>query len=187
MANDFVSDEDKALFRQLRSTVKPLHKSKKISLKPAPVITHIRQKQKTVNIDPVINTPAFYLSNTYLASVAAEDILTFGQQNMPSKRFRELKGGQIPWQGRLDLHGLNPDKARDVLSHFIEMQLHTENRCFLIIHGKGGLHGEAPILKNRVNDWLRQIPQILAFHSALAKDGGTGAVYVLLKRQRQLK
>ncbi|EXJ09223.1 Smr domain protein [Nitrincola nitratireducens] len=40
------------------------------------------------------------------------------------------------------------------------------------------------MIKSCVNDWLQQIPQVLAFTSAQPKDGGTGAVYVLLKRNK---
>jgi DNA-nicking Smr family endonuclease len=39
-----------------------------------------------------------------------------------------------------------------------------------------------PVLKGKVNHWLQQRDEVLAFCSARPVDGGTGAVYVLLKR-----
>lgn len=103
---------------------------------------------------------------------------------MPRKRLTALRSGEIVSEARLDLHGLNPDSARTSLCDFIEKQTLQGKRCVLIIHGKGSKHGEAPVLKNHVNHWLQQLPQVLAFHSAIPRDGGTGALYVLLKRQR---
>jgi DNA-nicking Smr family endonuclease len=52
----------------------------------------------------------------------------------------------------------------------------------LIIHGKGGYDGGPSLLKSQVNHWLKQMPEVLAYHSAVRQHGGLGAVYVLLKR-----
>jgi len=71
--------------------------------------------------------------------------------------------------------------AREALIHFISQSYMAGFRCVLIIHGKGGVQNEISILKSHVNHWLKQFTEILAFHSALPKDGGRGAVYVLLK------
>ncbi len=51
------------------------------------------------------------------------------------------------------------------------------------MHGKGhgSLH-KLPVLKTKVQGWLRQRDEVLAFCSARPVDGGTGAVYVLLKK-----
>jgi len=180
MANDSMSDEDKALFRKAMNTVKPLSKNKRATLKAKP----LPKRMPTTKIES--NTPInpYNLSNHYNDPVNAESILVYCKQSIPRKRLSQLKHGQIPWQARLDLHGLRPDAAREVLCQFIDQQYQLEHRCLLIIHGKGSQDGEAPILKNLVNKWLQQLPQILAFHSALARDGGTGALYVLLKRHR---
>lgn len=51
-----------------------------------------------------------------------------------------------------------------------------------IVHGKGAHTGQT-LLKTYVNGWLPQLPDVLAFVSALPRDGGAGAVYVLLRRQ----
>jgi DNA-nicking Smr family endonuclease len=180
MPDDKLSDEDKALFRQMMQAVKPLKhtqwtdsKVKKPSEKPLPK-THFEDKP----------TSTYSLSNHYTNVVNSETILVYCKQSIPRSRLNQLKKGEIPFQARIDLHGLKPEAACDSLCRFIEKQYNLGSRCLLIIHGKGGLRGEAPILKNHVNHWLPQLPHILAFHSALPRDGGCGALYVLLKRQR---
>ena len=85
------------------------------------------------------------------------------------------------------MHGLTTEAARDALYKFIKTQTENHKRCLLIIHGKGGHEGAPPVVKNLVNRWLPQFDTVLAFHSAQPKDGGHGAVYVLLKRNRELQ
>lgn len=181
MSNNKLTDDDKDLFRTMMQNVKPLDKTKKADIKPQ---RPSEKPTRKVNYAEQ-STTNYNLSNYYTADVSSDSILTYCKQSIPRKRLTELKSGQIPWQARLDLHGLRPDNARDALCQFIEQQCNIGNRCLLVIHGKGGLRGEAPVLKNHVNHWLQQIPQILAFHSALPRDGGCGALYVLLQRQRE--
>jgi DNA-nicking Smr family endonuclease len=187
MSDDSLSDEDKTLFRQMMGAVKPLGKSKKIDLPtPKPRTKPVRRERITTSkTAPIADT--IYLSDYYSEEVQANTILSYSSHSIPNKRLRELKNGLIPWQSRLDLHGLKSDAARGALLNFILQQSSFEHRCLLIIHGKGSPKGEAPVLKNLVNHWLPQFPQVLAFHSALSRDGGCGALYVLLKRQKEEK
>jgi DNA-nicking Smr family endonuclease len=175
---DDVSDEDKALFRRMMSSVTPLAHSKKATIKSLPPKAKLPAK-KTV-IEP--SRQYYDLSSHYYETVGTDSVLSFGKAHVQHKRWLLFKNGQIAWEGRLDLHGLRPDDAREALCRFLEQQTAMRHRCLLVIHGKGSRHGEAPILKNHVNHWLQQLPQVLAFHSALGKDGGTGALYVLLRR-----
>ncbi|WED42324.1 Smr/MutS family protein [Legionella cardiaca] len=182
MSNDFLSDEDKALFRRTVGVVKPLQKNKQVVVateRPQPPAA------KPKELLPKLHGPSIYLSDYYSVEVQTNTILSYCSHSIPYKRMRELKSGQIKWETRLDLHGHKPEAAKETLIRFILEQSASGRRCLLIIHGKGSYSGEAPILKNLVNHWLRQFPQVLAFHSALGRDGGSGALYVLLKRQRQ--
>lgn len=176
-----MSDEDKALFREHMRSVKPLdEKTKRVNSPPS--ITPV--KPQRINTTPLVSKKEYYLSDFISNTVLSQTILSHCDPSVPSKRFRELRNGQIPWEARLDLHGLKTEAAREALSDFIHTQAHNNKRCLLIIHGKGGQEGAPPIIKNLVNRWLPQFNEILAFHSAQAKDGGHGAVYVLLKRHR---
>ncbi|KTD80527.1 Smr/MutS family protein [Legionella waltersii] len=180
MTDKPISDEDKELFREHMQAVKPLKNAKKrIDIKTPPPET------KSPKNKPKQLTPApkeLFLSDYISDPVLSESILSYSDPSIPNRRFRDLKNGLIPWEARLDLHGLTSEEARRSLLRFIEKQKHNHKRCLLIIHGKGGHQGARPVIKNLVNRWLPQFEEVLAFHSALPKDGGTGAVYVLLKK-----
>ena len=83
---------------------------------------------------------------------------------------------------RIDLHGLTQSAARDRLAEFLQNTRSAGIRCVRIIHGKGYRSGaRGPILKIAVDLWLRRHLDVMAFSSARPIDGGTGAVYVLLR------
>ncbi|MFT4058881.1 MAG: Smr/MutS family protein [Legionella sp.] len=182
MADDFISDEDKALFHEYMRSVKPLkEQNKRIKIETSkPPLSPKRKK-----LPPITENVEYYLSDVIKNTVLSQTTLSYAQAGLDNQRFKELKNGQIFWEGRLDLHGLKSDKARDALCHFIKNKTEEGMRCLLIIHGKGGHEGSPPVIKNLVNRWLPQLEEVLAYHSALPKDGGTGAVYVLLKRNRK--
>ena len=97
-----------------------------------------------------------------------------------------MRTGQYTVEAKLDLHGMIVVEARETLARFL-IECHRKGiRRVLIIHGKGRAHHH-PILKNKLNHWLRQFNDILAFCSAKSKEGGTGALYVLLKAGNALK
>lgn len=99
---------------------------------------------------------------------------------------RKLRAGDFSVQAHLDLHGLTRDEAKQKLEAFIQKSRIEGHRCVLVITGRG-LHSkdQIPVLKEGVQQWLsrgKQHKQVLAFCTARPKDGGAGAVYVLLRR-----
>ncbi|HHF7368467.1 TPA: Smr/MutS family protein [Legionella bozemanae] len=181
MADDFLSDEDKALFRESMRSVKPLNEKTKRVKVEAPKPSIQSKKNKSLEIQ---EKKEYYLSDMIVDTVFSETILSYAHPSLSNQQFKALKQGKIPWEARLDLHGLKSEKARDILCQFIQTQVESSKKCLLIIHGKGGYLGAPPVIKNLLNRWLPQLDEILAFHSALPKDGGSGAVYVLLKRKK---
>ncbi len=179
MSDNFLSEEDKALFRVAMKTVKPLQKKISIDLPTPTFITP--EKTKMLSSQPLQKTSC-YLSDNFSDEVQAETMLSYRSPELPQKRLHALKKGKIPYESRLDLHGLKQQAAKECFLKFVEKEQYLGRRCLLIIHGKGSLKGEAPILKNLINSWLRQHPLVLAFHSAKPCDGGNGALYVLLKK-----
>lgn len=172
-------DDDNSLFRRIMQDVTPLKQNKqKTARYHAPISPH---KRKQPTPETLKREPTLFLSDPYEQNIYSETILSYGYDKLPAKRFKQLKQGEIVKQARLDLHGLHLSDARESLVQFITNSHASGFRCVLIIHGKGGLHGEVSILKSHVNHWLKQFTEILAFHSTLPKDGGTGALYVLLK------
>jgi DNA-nicking Smr family endonuclease len=114
--------------------------------------------------------------------VGGADPLAFRRPGVRDQVMRRLRRGLYPVEDELDLHGLNQSAARDSLSEFLEFSRSAALRCVRIVHGKGYRSGaRGPILKIAVNAWLRRHPDVMAFTSARAIDGGTGAVYVLLR------
>ncbi len=181
MSDDSLSDEDKALFREQMQQVTPLKKSAKIKNKNKPPPCVVPKPQRRRQITPPV-TPQYFLSDFIAETVYTDSVLSYKCPSLSQQRFSALRKGQIHWEARLDLHGLHIDEARASLCQFIHQQQKNHKRCVLIIHGKGGHDGSPPLIKNKVNRWLPQMDEVLAFHSALAKDGGLGALYVFLKK-----
>jgi DNA-nicking Smr family endonuclease len=104
---------------------------------------------------------------------------------------RRLRAGDFAYQSHLDLHGMTAEEARGAVNAFLTRAHRNGQRCVLIIHGRGlNSKDQVPVLKHRVTNWLARgswARLVLAFASARACDGGTGALYVLLRRQRHGK
>jgi len=110
------------------------------------------------------------------------DTLSFCRPGIQKNIFRKLKKGQHSVGAELDLHGMTIAEAQPILAQFIQSSREENIRCVRIIHGKGyGSSNKGPRLKPMVNQCLQKRNEILAFCSARPIDGGTGAVYVLLK------
>ncbi|KAF1054669.1 MAG: putative DNA endonuclease SmrA [Stenotrophomonas maltophilia] len=123
------------------------------------------------------------LSDQFVIDVGAEDELYWARDGVQESQMRKLKAGQIAFEGSLDLHGMKVDTAREILWDFLAEACRFEVRCVRVTHGKANrLDGKRPMLKSHVNTWLRQHPQVLGFTSCVPRHGGTGSVYVVLKR-----
>jgi DNA-nicking Smr family endonuclease len=115
-------------------------------------------------------------------SPTGADSLSFRRPGVRTQVLRHLRRGLFPIEDELDLHGLNQAAARDSLAEFLAFNRRAGRRCVRVVHGKGYRSGaRGPILKIAVNTWLKRHLDVMAFTSARAIDGGTGAVYVLLR------
>jgi len=106
----------------------------------------------------------------------------FSASGLQHTTLRRLRQGKMTIEHQLDLHGLNIQQARHALINFLYDCEQRELRHVIIVHGKGYRSKEKPVIKPMINRWLRLTPAVLAFHSALPKDGGSGAVYVLFRK-----
>jgi len=128
---------------------------------------------------PLVATPAEAGAQDLAAGSTA---LSFQRAGLRPQVMRRLRRGLYPAEDELDLHGLNQTAARDRLADFIAHSRDCGRRCVRIIHGKGYRSGaRGPVLKTAVDLWLRRHLDVMAFTSARAIDGGTGALYVLLR------
>ncbi|GAB2590151.1 Smr/MutS family protein [Nitrincola alkalisediminis] len=177
--------DDEPDFARLMSDVKPIQNTKadlrpSFSARKDPKLAYRRwvaSKEEESLVDG--------LSSEVSKLVESEEELIFAVPGVQINRIKKLRQGHIPWEQGIDLHGFSIDEARDELSRFIRDAIRLEHQCVIVVHGKAYSEGgQAAMIKSCVNDWLQQIPQVLAFTSAQPKDGGTGAVYVLLKRNK---
>ncbi|AWL28546.1 DNA mismatch repair protein MutS [Acinetobacter defluvii] len=113
-----------------------------------------------------------------LNPVASQATLSYRIATLQHKVFEDLKAGNLRWFEAVDLHGCNVEEARTAVLQIIQIAKDENQNVIKIVHGKG----PEAILKTYVNGWLRQHRDVLAFVSAPEKQGGTGAVLVLLKR-----
>ncbi|NNH37099.1 Smr/MutS family protein [Acinetobacter terrae] len=113
-----------------------------------------------------------------LNPVASQATLSYRIGTLQHKVFEDLKAGNLRWFEAVDLHGCTVEDARTAVLQIIQMAKDENQNVIKIVHGKG----PEAILKTYVNGWLRQHRDVLAFVSAPEKQGGTGAVLVLLKR-----
>ncbi|MBI1300553.1 MAG: DNA mismatch repair protein MutS [Alphaproteobacteria bacterium] len=128
-----------------------------------------------------------------IAPPAKEEKKASGKE-IDRKTSQRLARGQIPIEGRLDLHGMTQTQAYDALKRFIPAAQAQGKRCILVITGKGAprtdtsiLESATGVLKQKTPEWLNSPPLdhiVLKTQTAQPKDGGAGALYVLLRRQR---
>jgi len=112
-----------------------------------------------------------------------DDGLSFRRSGLPADVVTRLRRGQWSIQGQIDLHGLRRDEAREQLSAFVRQSLRSGWRCVRVVHGKGhGSPGGEPVLKAKVQRWLAQSAEVIAFAQATGPQGGAGALVVLLQR-----
>lgn len=178
-----MQDDDFSLFHAEVRGVKPIKHDRAEIGKPKAdrkQLAGLRQSATVRSDQPLVVDG---MSDQFVIDVGAEDELMWRRDGVQEGQIRKLKLGQIPFEGSIDLHGMSVEKAREILWAFLAEATKLEVRCVRVTHGKAArLDGKRPMIKSHVNTWLRQHPQVLGFTSCQARHGGTGAVYVILKR-----
>ena len=189
-AADVGADDDAMAFRAAVRDVKPLAQTPKPAglerprarvPRRAPGGAHARNElHETMPL--VAPAPAGDAGSAAQDTISGADALVFRRPSVRTQVLRRLRRGLYPIEDELDLHGLSQAAARDRLAEFLAFNCAAGHRCVRIIHGKGYRSGaRGPILKIAVDAWLRRHGDVMAFSSARTIDGGTGAVYVLLR------
>jgi len=173
-----MEEDEVNFFRQHIKDVQPLPQSNKVSTtKPRPLLKRSpsqRIKHKT----------QWALHKAETSQVGAFEHIEYQHPSIRKQDWDQLKKGQFKTRWKIDLHGLRQDEADAYLKDFIDQAWSHSARYLIIIHGKG-YHSDRsqPLLKNLVFQRCQQNEQVLAFCSAQPKDGGTGAIYVFLKKR----
>ena len=174
-----VTKDDIQLFRQTIGEVETIeYDGVDLSTpKPAPIPyqTNIGEQKAFIQM---VDAPSD------IPDIGIGDELYFKRSGVQERILRKLRRGQFPIESELDLHGMTVSVAKKELDDFLSHCQSTNRRCIRIIHGKGyGSTNKIPVLKNNLNRWLQRYDSILAFCSTPSHDGGTGAVYALIKKR----
>ena len=176
--NDDTTDN---VFEKAMSDVRPLTYETRISpatTKPAP--RPLRHKMDESHAAQNLMSDPVVLSDS---GIEANQELVFTRSGLQQKTLKKLRRGEYAIEAELDLHGQKVDEARSQIAEFLTICTQNGYRCVRIIHGKGlSSANKQPILKAHVNHWLRQREEVLAFCSCRPADGGTGAIYLLIKK-----
>lgn len=171
-------DPDTTLFRESLAGVQPLKQDRVTppAKRPAP-IPHQSLRDAREVIENLLS------GHHDSAEIETGEELLFVRPGLRASVVRKLRRGQYAIQAELDLHGLRVPDAHTLLKQFLRECRLQDKRCVRVVHGKGlGSDGKIPVLKGKLNVWLRRHRDVLAFCSARPTDGGTGAVYVLLRK-----
>ena len=177
-AKKTVSDDDMALFREAVGVVRSVDNDR-VEDNRRPTAPSVRKSDQDDR--SVMESLLEDLSESDLLETGEH--LSYTQPGVQRSVLRKLKSGRYSIQSEIDLHGLTVNEARLELSDFLKAAQERRHLCIRVIHGKGRkIANKSPRLKPAVNQWLQRNKKVLAFCSARINDGGTGAVYVLLKR-----
>lgn len=174
-----IQPEDVDLFRRSIGDIAPIKQDKFHikSRKPRAIPRQTVADERAVLAELALEIP---LSE---ADLETGEELQFKRPGLQNRQFQKLCRGQFRIQSELDLHGMTIATARQALVAFLGGVRAKGQSCVRIIHGKGrGSRDGRPVLKGKLQGWLRQRNDVLAYCSARPMDGGTGAVYVLLKK-----
>ena len=169
---------DSDLFRQtigkvdvIKQDKVALHEQRNTKPKPYP-------KPVPVNFDAHLNSR----NPEEIENVGIYDSMSFLSAGLQNSVLKKLRRGFFGIDADIDLHGLNTHDAKRYLLHFLHNCVEEGCRCVHIVHGKGYRSlDNLPVIKNELNRWLRQHKDVQAFCSASSKEGGTGALFVLLR------
>ena len=171
------SDEQADLFRREMDGVRRIEGDRVAPdlRRPRPQPFKTLEAERQVLVDMLSDEP-------WPDDIETGEELVYLKPGQQTRLLQRLRRGHFAVSAELDLHGLTVSEARDTLAEFLRECALRNQRCVRVIHGKGrgSRHGR-PVIKGKVDRWLRLRDEVVAFCSARPVDGGTGAVYVLLR------
>ena len=175
-----LTEADIALWRQVARSVKPLPGRAPIEPEPAPLPSAPATEMAVLVVTAVASGKAVPPAAPPLAPI--------------ERRLRtQLRRGRQEIEASIDLHGMRQDEAHLALHGFLRREQLRGTRLALVVTGKGGpapalYGGERGVLRRMVPHWLRLAelrPLVLGFEEAEQRHGGSGALYVRLRRLRE--
>lgn len=180
-----MSQDDFELFQQMMGDVKPIAQDT-AELRKTHTVTEGQLAKRQAAMSLSEDDPE-YLSIDFAPMIKPDDLIAFKRDGVQEGVFRKLRLGKYPIQARLDLHRKTLQQARDEVVNFLRQCMRMDIRTVLIVHGRGEKSNPPALMKSYVATWLNQIQDVQCAHSAQRFHGGSGAVYVLLKKSADKK
>lgn len=197
-AAERAAELDPDAFRRATQSVTPLKpSSRRVPGSPAapamtlsagavarkPIDESIAMRRAAAMGEAVSRADIGFSDGAEVAHLLSEGGTAFVRADAAPDTARNLRRGQWPAGAELDLHGLRVEQARHAVVSFLDECLEHGIRCVRVVHGKGyGSQGLEPVLKDKVRTWLVQKTEVMAFSQAPEREGGAGALLVLLRQ-----
>ena len=176
--------DDAGLWGHVTRDVAPLQGRRQSPPKPTPAPPP-KQAATPAERKPAANSPPATPPSSKRAELPP--LAPGASAGLDKRTAQRLKRGQLAIDGRIDLHGMTQAEAHGALSAYLERAQGATRRCILVITGKGRVSENGGVLRTMVPRWLNapaNRARVLAITPAQPKDGGAGALYVLLRRLR---
>lgn len=178
-------DNDLDLFQQMMGDVKPIKQDTTVRTKERTITeAHLARQRSAVSLAEEFDE---YLSLDNAPMLKPDDILAYKKDGVQDGVFKKLRLGKYPITAKLDLHRRTLTQAREDVVSFLRQAQRLDTRSVLIVHGKGERSNPPALMKSYIAAWLEQITEVMCFHSAQPFHGGSGAVYVLIKKSAEMK
>jgi DNA-nicking Smr family endonuclease len=186
MTNNEIWDSDLDAFLNEFKDVKPIQQTDKVLTGQQK--NTLAQQLKRQAIEASQHLVNNYLSVEKVEPVDPYDHISFKQDGVQQGVFKNVRLGKYKIDFVLNLQQHKFEQARTLLFTQILKSYHNGERMLLIKHGLG-LHSQPfpAFLKSYVQQWLLQMPEVIAYYTAQPNHGGNSAVYVLLKKNQQEK
>ncbi|MGF1773729.1 DNA endonuclease SmrA [Vibrio wakamikoensis] len=178
-------DDDLDLFQQMMGDVKPIQHDT-VELKKSHQVSDAQIAKRQAALWLSEQDPE-YLSIDYAPMVKPDDIIEFKRDGVQEGVYRKLRLGKYPLQAKLDLHRRTLKEARDEVIKFLQQCMRMDIRTVIIVHGRGERSNPPALMKSYLANWLTQIKDVQCVHSAQRFHGGSGAVYVMLRKSQEKK
>ncbi len=180
--------EERQQFLEEMADVKPIRKPNRADVDKGQQITpgHLERRRAAVLEATPDRNPL--TGSSEVEWLGPRDEVSFRRDGIQHGVFKKLRLGQYELEARLDLHRMTVEEARQEVFNFVRECMRLGVRSALITHGKGERNPDRiAIIKSYVAKWLPELPDVMAFHSARPHHGGTGAVYVMLRKNQQAR
>lgn len=182
--------DDEELFREEMADVAPIRRERRVRRQPGSSADAATLAARREAAQAARGRDPNFLAEEGFEPLDPWYVLDFKRPGIQNGVFRKLKQGRYEAEARLDMHRMTVREARAELFAFMRDCHSLGLRSVMLVHGKGERKPEkerVSILKGGVDHWLREMDTVQAFHSAQPQHGGTGAVYVLLRKSAEKK